>query len=109
MDLGIAGKSAIVCASSQGLGLACAEALIAEGVAVVINGRDALKLAETADQLQAAAPNAIITTVAADITTPHGRAALLAACDAPDILVTNNVGPKPGSISETLMFHGLTS
>ena len=58
MDLGIAGKSAIVCASSQGLGLACAEALIAEGVAVVINGRDEAKLATTADALRAASPNA---------------------------------------------------
>ena len=100
MDLGIAGKSAIVCASSQGLGRACAEALIAEGVAVVINGRDEGKLHKTADGLRAATPGAAIRPVAADITTADGRAALLAACPAPDILVTNNVGPKPGSIAD---------
>jgi 3-oxoacyl-[acyl-carrier protein] reductase len=100
MDLGIAGRSAIVCASSQGLGRACAEALAAEGVAVVINGRDIDKLAATAAELRAAVPGASVTPVAADITTADGRATLLAACPAPDILVTNNAGPKPGTISE---------
>ena len=100
MDLGIAGRSAIVCASSQGLGRACAEALVAEGVAVVINGRDAAKLAVTAEELRGLVPGAVVIPLAADITTAEGRAALLAACPAPDILVTNNVGPKPGSIAE---------
>jgi 3-oxoacyl-[acyl-carrier protein] reductase len=100
MDLGIAGRSAIVCASSQGLGRACAEALIAEGAAVVINGRDAAKLATTADEMRAGMRGAVVTPVAADITTPEGRTALLAACPSPDILVTNNLGPQPGSISE---------
>jgi 3-oxoacyl-[acyl-carrier protein] reductase len=100
MDLGIAGRTAIVCASSQGLGRACAEALVVEGVAVVINGRDAAKLATTADELRAATPGASVTPLAADITTAEGRATLLAACAAPDILVTNNVGPKPGTIAE---------
>ena len=89
-----------MCASSQGLGRACAEALLAEGVSVVINGRDAAKLATTADELRAGAPGAIVTPLAADITTASGRTALLAACPEPDILVTNNVGPKPGSITE---------
>jgi 3-oxoacyl-[acyl-carrier protein] reductase len=100
MDLGIAGRSAIVCASSQGLGRACAEALLGEGVAVVINGRDATKLAVTAAEMRALVPGSTVIPIAADITTADGRAALLAECPAPDIVVTNNVGPKPGSISE---------
>jgi 3-oxoacyl-[acyl-carrier protein] reductase len=101
MDLGIAGRRAIVCASSQGLGLACAEALAAEGVHVVVNGRDAAKLDGVASSVRGvAALGATVTPVAADITTAGGRAALLAACPEPDILVTNNVGPKPGSIDE---------
>ncbi|HEY7628557.1 MAG TPA: SDR family oxidoreductase [Ilumatobacteraceae bacterium] len=100
MDLGISGRSAIVCASSQGLGRACAEALVAEGVAVVINGRDAAKLETTAAEIRATTAGAVVAALAADITTPEGRAALLAACPDADILVTNNVGPQPGSISE---------
>ncbi len=101
MDLGIAGRRAIVCASSQGLGLASAEALVAEGVHVVINGRDATKLDAVASAMRSVgAAGATVTAVAADITTTDGRAALLAACAEPDILITNNVGPKPGSIDE---------
>lgn len=99
MDLGLSGKKAIVCASSQGLGRACAEALAAEGVDVVINGRDAEKLARVADELRAAY-RVEVTPVAADILTADGRAALLAACPEPDILVTNNAGPRPGTIEE---------
>jgi len=95
MDLGIAGRWAIVCASSQGLGWACAEALAAEGVNVVINGRDAERLEKTAAGLRSAHPVEVCS-VPADITTPEGRAALLAACPGPDILVTNNAGPRPG-------------
>lgn len=101
MDLGISGRRAIVGASSQGLGRACAEALVAEGVHVVINGRDAAKLDGVAAEVrERAADGATVTPVAADLTTAEGRAALLAACPEPDILVTNNVGPKPGSIDE---------
>jgi 3-oxoacyl-[acyl-carrier protein] reductase len=98
MDLGIAGRWAIVCASSQGLGRACAEALASEGVNVVVNGRDHDKLMATA--MEIARLGAQVVPVTADITTAEGRAALLAACAEPDILVTNNAGPKPGTISE---------
>ena len=90
MDLGIAGRTALVCASSRGLGRACAEALAAEGVHVVINGRDPARLAATAAEI---GPG--VRAVAADVETSEGRAALLAACPEPDILVTNNNGPAP--------------
>jgi 3-oxoacyl-[acyl-carrier protein] reductase len=100
LDLGIAGRRAIVCASSQGLGRACAEALSAEGVDVVINGRDAAKLETTAAEIRAAS-GGHVSCVAADITTDAGRAALVGACPEPDIVVLNNRGPKPGSIGET--------
>lgn len=99
MDLGISGKWAIVCASSQGLGRACAEALVDEGVNVVINGRDPATLAITADELRARGGGSVIE-APGDLTTAEGRAAVLAACPAPDILVTNNMGPKPGSITQ---------
>ena len=93
MDLGIAGRKALVCASSRGLGRACAEALAAEGVLVVINGRDATRLAETGAALRA--QGGAVTEVVADVETAEGRATLLAACPEPDILVTNNAGPTP--------------
>jgi len=99
VDLGIAGKWAIVCASSQGLGRACAEALAAEGVNVVINGRDSEKLGKAAAELRGAHSVEVVP-VAADLTAAEGRAALVAACPEPDILVTNNAGPKPGTFTE---------
>jgi 3-oxoacyl-[acyl-carrier protein] reductase len=92
MDLGLRGRSAIVCASSQGLGRACAAELARAGCRVVINGRDAERLARVADEL-AAETGVEIVPVTADVGTPEGRAALLAAAPAPDILVTNNGGP----------------
>ena len=95
MDLGIAGRRAIVCASSRGLGRACAEALAAEGASVVVNGRDAAKLEATAREIRAKT-GAEVTAVAADLCSEDGRAKLLAACPAPDILVNNNGGPPPG-------------
>ena len=95
MNLGLTGRKAIVCASSRGLGKACASALAAEGVAVVINGRDPERLAATAAEIRAAA-GVTVTAVAADLDTEDGRAALLAACPEPDILVNNNGGPMPG-------------
>jgi 3-oxoacyl-[acyl-carrier protein] reductase len=95
MDLGISGRRAIVCGSSKGLGRACAEALLAEGVDVVINGRDPERLAATAAELRAAY-SAGVTAVVADVSTAEGRLALLAACPEPDILVNNNAGPEPG-------------
>ncbi len=92
MDLGIAGRKAIVCASSRGLGKACARALAEAGCEVVLNGRDEQKLAAAAAEI-AQATGAKVTSVAADVATPEGQKALLAACPAPDILVNNNAGP----------------
>lgn len=99
MDLGIKGRKAIVCASSQGLGLACATALAAEGCEVWLNGRDPDRLAAAAEALRrgAAAP---VHTVAANLNTDAGRGALLAACAEPDILVNNNAGPPPGQLAD---------
>jgi 3-oxoacyl-[acyl-carrier protein] reductase len=92
MDLGIRGRTAIVCASSQGLGKACARALAEAGVALVINGRNRTLLGETADEIRRAT-GAEVTPVVGDVSTPEGQAALLAACPAPDILINNNGGP----------------
>ena len=82
MDLGIAGRKAIVCASSRGLGKACARALAEAGCEVVINGRDAKKLEATAAEL-ASLTGAKVIAVAADVATPEGQKALLAACPRP--------------------------
>jgi 3-oxoacyl-[acyl-carrier protein] reductase len=95
MDLGIKGRSAIVCAASKGLGRGCALALAREGVAVTINGRRADVLEATAAAIRKET-GAKVTAVAGDITTEAGRAAVLAACPAPDILVTNAGGPPSG-------------
>ncbi|MCB1338821.1 MAG: SDR family oxidoreductase [Maritimibacter sp.] len=95
MDLGIAGKRALVCASSKGLGRGVAGALAGEGVALVLNARGAEALEATAAAIRAA-HGVEVTTVAADITTEAGRAAVLAAAGAVDILVTNAGGPPPG-------------
>ena len=82
MDLGIAGRKAIVCASSRGLGKACARALAEAGCEVVINGRDAKKLDAAAAEL-ISLTGGKITAVAADVATPEGQKALLAACPRP--------------------------
>jgi 3-oxoacyl-[acyl-carrier protein] reductase len=92
LDMGIAGRRAIVCASSRGLGKACARALARAGVAVVINGLDEARLQATAAEL-ARETGAEITPVAADVTTRAGQAKLLAVLPDPDILVTNAGGP----------------
>ena len=92
MDLGIAGRKAIVCASSRGLGRACAFALAEAGCDVVINGRDAKQLESSADELRKAT-GVKVTPVAADVATAAGQRALLDACPEPDILVNNNAGP----------------
>jgi 3-oxoacyl-[acyl-carrier protein] reductase len=92
MDLGIRGRKAIVCASSQGLGRGCARALAEAGVAVVINGRNRGLLEQTATEIRQAT-GVEVTPVLADISTPQGQAELLAACPAPDILINNNGGP----------------
>lgn len=92
MDLGIAGRKAIVCASSRGLGRACALKLAEAGCEVVINGRDRERLEATADAIRKAT-GAKITPVVADVASPEGQDALFAACPEPDILVNNNAGP----------------
>ncbi|MBL8328465.1 MAG: SDR family oxidoreductase [Rubrivivax sp.] len=100
MDLGIAGKWALVCAGSRGLGKGCAQALAGEGVHVVITARGAEALEATAAALRAAHPQVQVRTVAGDITTPEGRAAALAACPQVDILVNNAGGPPPGDFRD---------
>ncbi len=99
METGIAGKKAIVCASSRGLGKACAAALAREGAAVVVNGRDAERLDATAAEIRAASGAGVVAVVA-DLCTEEGRARLVAACPDPDILVTNNGGPMPARFED---------
>ena len=99
MDLGLVGRKAIVCASSQGLGLACATALAREGALVVINGRSPDKL-KAAAALIKEQTGKDVQTCAADINTPEGRETLLASCPEPDILINNNAGPEPGKIED---------
>jgi 3-oxoacyl-[acyl-carrier protein] reductase len=99
MDFGIAGKTALVCAASKGLGKGCAVALAAEGVDLVIlaRGRDALEA--TAAEIRRAS-GVKVTALACDITTPEGHKAALAACPAPDILINNAGGPPPGDFRD---------
>jgi 3-oxoacyl-[acyl-carrier protein] reductase len=92
MDLGIRGRKAIVCASSQGLGKGCARALAEAGVDLVMNGRNAVLLEQASDEIRRATGVAV-TAVVADVATHEGQAALLAACPKPDILVNNAGGP----------------
>jgi len=91
MDLGIRGRTAIVCASSKGLGKGCAKHLAAAGARVILNGRDPDALAKAAAEL--AGLGGEIVQVAADVGTPAGRATILAAAGEVDILVNNNAGP----------------
>jgi 3-oxoacyl-[acyl-carrier protein] reductase len=95
MDLGIRGKKAIVCASSKGLGKACAEFLAADGVDLVLLARGAEALEQTASDIRAK-HKVNVTAIATDITTPAGREAALKACPDPDILINNAGGPPPG-------------
>jgi 3-oxoacyl-[acyl-carrier protein] reductase len=99
MNLGIAGKNAIVCAASKGLGRACAMSLAREGVAVTINARNEETLLATAEEIRRETDSPV-TAVAADITSEEGRAAVLAACPDPDILVNNAGGPPPGDFRD---------
>jgi 3-oxoacyl-[acyl-carrier protein] reductase len=92
MDLGIAGRKAIVCASSRGLGRACATRLAEAGCEVVVNGLDPKRLEATADDIRKKT-GAKVTAVAANVATSEGQAALFAACPEPDILIANNAGP----------------
>ena len=100
MNLGIAGRRAVLCGSSRGLGRACAEALAEAGVHVVINGRDETRLHATAAELKERFGAIRVTAVVADVTTTQGQDALIAACPDPDILLTNNAGPSPGPFLE---------
>jgi 3-oxoacyl-[acyl-carrier protein] reductase len=99
MDLGIRGRSALVCGASKGLGRACATSLAREGCRVTIVARDAKQLNMSAEEMRVAT-GATVTAVAADITTAEGRAAAFVACPDPDILVTNAGGPPPGDFRE---------
>jgi 3-oxoacyl-[acyl-carrier protein] reductase len=94
MDLGIAGRTAIICASSRGLGRACAIALAEAGCSVIINGRNEEKLAATAHEIREKT-GVQVTAIAGDVSSRDIQDKLLAACPAPDILVNNNGGPPP--------------
>lgn len=110
MDLGIRGRKAIVCASSRGLGKACATALAEAGCDVVVNGRDAAVLGRTAAELRERF-GVTVTEVLADVSTAEGQKALLAACPQPDILVNNNGGPPPKDfrqLDRAAMLEGVT-
>ena len=96
MNFHLSGRWALVCAASKGLGKACAKSLVAEGVNVVITARNADALEQTANELRAIDPEAIVRTVVGDITTEQGRADALAGCPQVDILVNNAGGPPPG-------------
>lgn len=101
MDLGIAGRTAIVCAASKGLGLACATALACEGVHVVINGRDAAVVEEAAAAIRAKATGVRVVTVPGDVKDASVREALVAAANGrPDMLVNNAGGPPPGDFRD---------
>ncbi len=99
MDLGIKGRKAIVCASSKGLGRGSAEALAEAGCDLVLNARTAETLERTADEIRTKY-NVNVKTVAVDVTTDEGRAALIEAEPAPDILINNAGGPPPGVWSD---------
>ncbi|MEI4262281.1 SDR family oxidoreductase [Roseovarius sp. D0-M9] len=99
MDMGLNGKRALVCASSKGLGLGCARSLAAEGVHLVMNARGQDALEAAADTIRAEF-GVEVTTVACDITTQEGQAAVLEAAGDLDILVTNAGGPPPGVWSD---------
>ena len=99
MDLGIRGKTALVCAASKGLGRGCAFSLAREGVNLVVTARGREALEKTAQEIRSAS-GVRVTTVVGDITTDEGRRAALAACPAPDILVNNAGGPPTGDFRE---------
>lgn len=99
MDLGIKGKTAVVCASSRGLGKACATALAREGCRVFINGRTRETLEAAAGEIERLTGTRP-TVIQADINTEAGRAAVFAASPQTDILVNNNGGPEPGRIKD---------
>lgn len=101
MELGIEGRTALIAASSRGLGRACAEALASEGVNICINGTGKESLDKTLAELKSKYPKVTVSAVQADITTQDGRKLVLAACPKPDILVNNNAGPEPKLFLDT--------
>ena len=110
MDLGISGKNAIVCASSEGLGRGCARALAEAGCTVVINGRTAANVEATAAEIEKDFGVKAIP-VAADVSTPEGQKALLSAVPHVDILVNNNGGPPRKDyidLDRNAMIEGVT-
>jgi 3-oxoacyl-[acyl-carrier protein] reductase len=100
MDLGLQGKRAIICASSRGLGFACAKMLAREGVHIVMNGRDPEALDEAAEVIRSEARGIDIQTVAGDVTDARVRTSLVNASNEPDILVNNAGGPPPGDFRD---------
>jgi 3-oxoacyl-[acyl-carrier protein] reductase len=99
MDLGLHGKKAIVCASSRGLGKACATALAREGCDVIINGRTEVPLEAAAAEISAISRGKVIA-IAADLNSPDGRQKIIDAMPDADILVNNNEGPAPGAFQQ---------
>ncbi len=95
MDTGIRGRKALVCAASKGLGRACARALAREGVSLTICARGAAALETAAAEIRAESGVEVLTVVA-DLSTAEGRAAVLATCPDPDIVINNNGGPPTG-------------
>jgi len=108
MDLGIAGKWALVCGASKGLGFGCAQALAAEGVNLVVNARTPEAIQDAAKRL-ASEYRVKVIPVACDITTEAGRAEALAACPQVDILVTNAGGPPPGDFRDWTREHWIAA
>jgi 3-oxoacyl-[acyl-carrier protein] reductase len=108
MDLGIAGRWALVCGASKGLGYGCALALAREGANLVINARNPGPLAEAARRIGEES-GATVVAVACDITTEAGRAESLAACPQVDILVTNAGGPPPGNFRDWTREHWIAA
>ena len=99
MDFGLKNKMALVCASSKGLGKACAMELAKEGVRLCITARGQAELEKTANEIKRLA-NVDVEAVVADITTVEGREKVLLACPDPDILVNNAGGPPPGDFRD---------
>jgi len=101
MDLGIAGRWALVCGASKGLGFGCAQALAAEGVHLVVTARSEGALQEAATRLRALPGAGEVRVALGDIATEEGRRVALAAAPQIDILVTNAGGPPPGTFANT--------
>lgn len=109
MDLGISGRKAIVCASSEGLGKGCAMALAQAGCEVIVNARTEATVTSTVSEIEKAT-GTTVTGVAADVSTHDGQAAILNACPQPDILINNNGGPPRknyGELDRDAMIEGV--